>query len=180
MMKSSFRHWLVAALAAFTILAGCATPEAPKAPPAPPPPPPAPAAPPPPVVAPSPPPKPEPPPPPVKTPAEEALAEGTALYDAGDYNGAIRKLRGSREIWAPDTPAPVQVEAHKITAFSYCVSGRRSPCRAQFDALLKLEPAFELTPAEAGHPVWGPVFVQSKKAAQAAARRRTKTAPTGR
>lgn len=122
--------------------------------------------------APAPAPAPAPPPPPVavKSPAEQRLAEGVALYDAGDYRGAIRKLQGSQEIWAKDTPAAVAIEAHKTLAFSLCVTGQRAACRRQFDALLKLDPAYELKPSEAGHPQWGPVFVQAKRAANAPAR----------
>src|SRR5215831_3749398 len=42
----------------------------------------------------------EPPPPPPPTPGERALAEGIALYDAGDFNGAIKRLLGAKEIWS--------------------------------------------------------------------------------
>jgi len=171
MNTPSGRSAIAAALLA-AILAGCAAPEPAQAPAVQPPPaapaPAPPAPPPPPVVEPPPPP---PPPEPVKTPAQKSVAEAIALYDAGNYNGAIRTLRASRDIWSPDTPAAVKIEAHKYTAFSYCVTGRLGPCRAQFDALLRLDRSFELSPAEAGHPLWGPVFVQAKKAAQAGSRR---------
>ena len=51
-----------------------------------------------------------------------------------------------------------QVIAHKYLAFIHCVSGREQQCRDEFKKALTIDPAFELTPAEAGHPVWGPIF----------------------
>lgn len=161
-----------AMLAASMILAACASP-APQPAPTPPPPPA------PPVVAPQPVPKPAPlppppPPKPVVRPADARLAEGIALYDAGDYNGALRKLQGATEIWEPDSGSAVKISARKYMAFSYCVTGRRTPCRRQFDALLKLDLGYTLSAAEAGHPSWGPVFVQAKRAAEAAAKRTRK------
>jgi hypothetical protein len=32
------------------------------------------------------------------------------------------------------------------------------PCRDEFRAALDIDPSMQLEPAEAGHPVWGPVF----------------------
>lgn len=94
-------------------------------------------------------------------PGEQRLAEGVALYDQGKFAAAIRKLQTSREIWA-DEPA-TRIAAYKYLAFSHCVLNRRQPCRRAFDALLKLDPGFDLTAAEIGHPLWGPVFRQAKQ-----------------
>jgi tetratricopeptide (TPR) repeat protein len=93
-------------------------------------------------------------------PGQLALRDGIEAYDNGDYNGAIKKLRAA-EI-AKSSKAN-QLVAIKYTAFSYCVSGRPRLCRQQFDKALKLDPAFELESAEAGHPLWGPVFARAKK-----------------
>jgi hypothetical protein len=38
------------------------------------------------------------------------------------------------------------------------VSKRTGECRTQFRRAFEADPAFDLTPAEAGHPTWGPVF----------------------
>jgi len=92
--------------------------------------------------------------------ASPGLKEGIALYDNGDYNGAIKRL-GSADVAAG--PKAVQLEALKYTAFSYCVTSRQSLCRQQFDKALKLDAAFDLDPGEHGHPLWGPVFVRLKK-----------------
>jgi len=111
-----------------------------------------------------------PPPPPAETtPAPpplaadlQAMKDGLALYDAGDYNGAIKRL-GSPDIWSGHNK-DLQVNALKIMAFSYCVTSRTQLCRQQFDRALKLDPTFNLSPGEIGHPIWGPVFLKSKNA----------------
>ena len=103
------------------------------------------------------------PPAPVISPDVQALKDGTALYDAGDYNGAVKKLSGANEIWNGHNK-DVQLSALKIMAFSYCVTSRAQLCRQQFDKALKLDPAFNLSPGEIGHPIWGPVFLKSKNA----------------
>jgi Tfp pilus assembly protein PilF len=56
-----------------------------------------------------------------------------------------------------------EVTAHKYLAFIYCVTKRDRQCRAHFRIALELNPQFELTPAEAGHPMWGPVFRSAKE-----------------
>jgi hypothetical protein len=95
-------------------------------------------------------------------PGRQKLAEGVALYEAGDFVGAIRALNAP-EIGRSD--ATTRIEANKYLAFSYCVTNRRTLCRRSFDRVLAIDPAFALKPAEAGHPLWGPVFVQARKAA---------------
>jgi hypothetical protein len=113
----------------------------------------------------------EPLPPPIPTPGESALEAGMALYDAGDFNGAIKRLRGAKEIWTDSTTLATanKVAAHKYLAFSYCVTKRRTQCRQQFVDALKLDPAFSLEPAEKTHPIWGPEFERAKKQASAPA-----------
>lgn len=170
-------HRGAAVLAIAWLLSACATqPQSPapvapapvQAPTAPPPaPPPAPA-----VVEPAPPP---PPPPPVqavpaKRPSELALRSAIDLYEDGKFDEAARAIQNAREIWS-DPEKEVRIEAHKIAAFSYCVTNRRTQCRRQFDALLRIEPGFQLKPTEAGHPLWGPVFQQAKRASDARKKR---------
>jgi len=112
-----------------------------------------------------------PPPPRVPTPGERALDEGIALYDAGDFNGAIKRLLGAKEIWTDAAPVSTanKVSAHKYIAFSYCVTKRRTQCRKQFVDALKLDPAFGLEATEKTHPIWGPEFERAKKEASASA-----------
>jgi len=93
----------------------------------------------------------------------QAFNEGNALYNDGNYNGAIRKLSGATEIWTGNNKA-LQLNALKTMAFSYCVTSRTQLCRQQFERALKLDPGFDLMPNEIGHPIWGPVFQKAKKA----------------
>ena len=93
--------------------------------------------------------------------AKSALNAGIALYDQGDYAGAVKKLASSGEIWKADKD--LQLKAMKHMAFSYCVTSQPGPCRHQFDRAFKLDPAFDLAPGEKGHPLWGPVFERAKK-----------------
>ena len=90
-----------------------------------------------------------------------ALREGIKLYEDGDYNAAIRKL-SSREITS--SPVSTRVTALKYTAFSYCVTSRPNQCQQAFEKALRLDPKFELSAGEHGHPVWGPVFAKAKSA----------------
>lgn len=101
------------------------------------------------------------------SPAQAALTEGMELYDKGDFNGAIKKLSGSTDIWNADKN--LQLSALKTMAFSYCVSSRQTLCRQQFEKALKLDPNFDLEPGEKQHPLWAPVFEQAKKRVAAAA-----------
>lgn len=87
--------------------------------------------------------------------AGDALRAGIRDYEEGRYLEAFRSLRGALE----EGLAPKErVQAHKYIAFIYCVSNRPRDCREEFRKALAVEPAFQLDPAEAGHPIWGPVF----------------------
>lgn len=93
----------------------------------------------------------------------QALNEGIALYNDGDYNAAIAKLGNAPAIWGMQKKS-TQLTALKYMAFSYCVSSRAAQCKQQFERALKLDPTFDLQPSEIGHPLWGPVFLRAKKA----------------
>ena len=90
------------------------------------------------------------------------LQEGVRLYNEGDYNGAIRRL-SARDV--NNGPLTTRLTALKYMAFSYCVTSRPAPCRQAFDRALRLDPSFDLSPGEHGHPLWGPVFTAAKQAA---------------
>ena len=98
---------------------------------------------------------------PVLAPDQQALKEGIDLYNNGDYNAAIKKL-ASADIAAGGSKAN-QLTALKYTAFSYCLTSRQTLCRQSFEKAFKLDPAFDLAPGEAGHPLWGPMFARAKK-----------------
>lgn len=77
-------------------------------------------------------------------------------YEDGDYKAAGRAFKA-----ALDTGLPTGAEraiAHKHLAFIACVGNRRVACRNEFRSAFAADPTFDLTPAEVGHPMWGPVF----------------------
>ncbi len=88
--------------------------------------------------------------------AEQDLAAGIRQYQEHNYSEAARSLQASLD--AGLSSKSDQVKAHKHLAFIHCVSARERQCRDEFRKALKIDPAFELDPAEAGHPNWGPVF----------------------
>lgn len=147
-----------AVVGALTLLVGCAQP--PQQPATVPPPVlPVPALPP---AAPPAPPPPAPAPEPVSVielssrPAEQALLAGIRAYEDGQYAQAEKRLTSALKLGlaAPKDRAA----AHKTLAFLYCSSKRQKPCEEAFRAARAADPDFELTKAEAGHPLWGPVY----------------------
>ncbi|CAN7314711.1 TssQ family T6SS-associated lipoprotein [Massilia sp. LjRoot122] len=91
-----------------------------------------------------------------------ALREGIALYNDGDFNGAIKRLNSGD---MNGGSVRNRVSALKYSAFSYCVTNRPVPCRQAFERALRLDPAFDLAPGEQGHPLWGPQFAKAKQGA---------------
>jgi Tfp pilus assembly protein PilF len=87
------------------------------------------------------------------------LEEGIRQYEEGNYRVASRRLQFALE---EGLPRAERVSAHKYLAFIACVSGQQLTCREEFAIALELDPAFELEPAEAGHPIWGPVYKSVK------------------
>lgn len=86
---------------------------------------------------------------------EPALAAGIRLYEEGKYPEASESLHGA--LYQGLSGAD-RVRAHKYLAFINCVSSRPAACREEFHRALAIDPGLELTAAEAGHPIWGPVF----------------------
>ncbi|KWD11539.1 type VI secretion protein [Burkholderia ubonensis] len=98
---------------------------------------------------------------PTQSAARAAVDSARAAYAAGDYGRTIAILGRAREIDGADVDT--QVAAHKLLAFSYCVTNRVATCRAEFSKILDLNPRFELSPAEKGHPIWGPAFETARR-----------------
>jgi hypothetical protein len=97
--------------------------------------------------------------PPTPRKAEQELEWGIRNYEEGRYQNAAGNFQNALDVGAP---VGVQLSAHKYLAFIYCISGEKLACRGEFKKLLSLNPKFELSPAEAGHPTWGPVFREVK------------------
>ncbi|TLP78308.1 hypothetical protein FEA48_03670 [Pseudomonas nitroreducens] len=87
--------------------------------------------------------------------AQQAFDEATRSYEAGDYAAAEEQFL-TPKLWSVDSP--LQVQALKYLAFSYCVTERPNQCRFAFERAVQINPSFRLERAEAGHPLWGPVF----------------------
>lgn len=90
-----------------------------------------------------------------KNEGEPQLAAGVSSYENGNYAQSARELQAALDAGLSN---PDQVRAHKYLAFINCVSGRQTACRNEFRKAVAIDPDFELAPAEAGHPIWGPVF----------------------
>jgi len=100
--------------------------------------------------------------------AQQELAGGVASYENGSYRPAARQLQSALALGLEARAD--QARAHKFLAFINCVDGRERQCREEFRKALDADPAFDLTPAEAGHPTWGPVFRKLKAAGKPAAK----------
>ncbi len=98
---------------------------------------------------------------PFQSKAEQALSDGIKEYEDGDYKDAQASLRSALDHGL--TSKVDQVKAHKYLAFIHCASNREKQCREEFRKTLDIDPAFDLTPAESGHPIWGPVFRSVKR-----------------
>ena len=104
--------------------------------------------------------------------AQQTLASGIESYENGSYKAAAKQLQNALTLGL-NVPAE-QARAHKYLAFMHCVAGRTSACRTEFSKALAADPSFDLTPAESGHPTWGPVFRKLKTAADKPAAKPTK------
>ncbi len=94
-------------------------------------------------------------------PAERALMGAMRAYDDGDYAAVERQANEAMKLGLR-SPRDVAT-AHKLRAFVYCTSNRLAACEAEFRAARAAYPAFVLSRAEAGHPVWGPVYLKSRQ-----------------
>jgi len=88
--------------------------------------------------------------------AEEGLALGMRQYELGDFEAARRHLAAALDHGLLSRSE--QSAARKHLAFIHCISGREPECRDEFRKAIEIDPGFRLTPAEAGHPIWGPVY----------------------
>jgi Tfp pilus assembly protein PilF len=90
---------------------------------------------------------------------QAALDAGVKQYEEGDYADSAKSLAAALDQGLNERG---QVRARKYLAFISCASNRIAACRDEFRKALAIDPSFELAPAEAGHPIWGPVFRQLK------------------
>jgi len=96
--------------------------------------------------------------------AQLELASGIESYENGSYKPAAKQLQNALTL---GLKAPTeQARAHKYLAFMLCVGNRITACRDEFRKAIAADPGFDLSPAESGHPVWGPVFRKLKTAGE--------------
>lgn len=96
--------------------------------------------------------------------ARSHYQQGLANYRESKFDSALANLAAAL---ASGTLAPAEASnARKHVAFIHCAAGRELPCREQFHAILQSDPAFDLAPAESGHPQWGPVWRSVKGATE--------------
>ena len=88
------------------------------------------------------------------------LVAGIQRYEDGKYAEAATRLQAAL---AEGLSSADEVKAHKYLAFIHCVSRREKLCRAEFRKALDKDPGLQLEAAEAGHPIWGPVFRSVKE-----------------
>jgi Tfp pilus assembly protein PilF len=87
--------------------------------------------------------------------AHVLFASGLRQYEAGEYAEAAESLNAAL---TSGLPARERTSAHKHLAFIYCSAELEPACASEFRKALIADPGMELDDAEAGHPVWGPVF----------------------
>jgi hypothetical protein len=89
-------------------------------------------------------------------PAEHALLAGVVAYDSAQYPEAERQLGRALELGLASPKD--RAAANKYLAFIYCTSARTTECETAFRVARIADPSFALSRAEAGHPMWGPVY----------------------
>jgi hypothetical protein len=89
-------------------------------------------------------------------PAERAFLNAMRLYEEGQHERAETLFRRALSDGLKD-PHDVAM-ANKHLAFIACAYNRPVECETAFRAAFAADPAFRLTDAEVGHPLWGPVY----------------------
>ena len=89
-------------------------------------------------------------------PAERAFLNAMRLYEEGQHEGAEVLFRRALSDGLRDRHDVAM--ANKHLAFIACAYNRPVDCETAFRAAFAADPAFRLTDAEVGHPIWGPVY----------------------
>lgn len=112
----------------------------------------------------------------ILTAGEKLISEAMQSYEAAEY---VKSVKGFQDALKETLSLNDQITAHKFSAFSFCLSNRTSLCRQEFGKILALKADFDLLPAEAGHPSWGPSFrnAKARQKSVAAAKPATTIAP---
>lgn len=87
---------------------------------------------------------------------EQLMVKGIKSYEEGEYKSAAKNLQDALNIGLPRKTD--SAKAHKFLAFIACSSNDTKRCRDEFRKAFEDDPKFTLDAAEAGHPVWGPIY----------------------
>ena len=93
-------------------------------------------------------------------PAEKALLDGLKAYEDARYEAAQQSFVEALGLGLA-SPRD-RAEAHKRLAFIDCAASRLAECEQQFREARLADPAFALDRAEAGHPIWGLVYLKTQ------------------
>ena len=88
--------------------------------------------------------------------AEAAFQSGLTDYASGQLESSATYFREALRLGL--TQKKEEIEAHKYLAFIECSLRHMTTCREEFQIAFSLDPDFELSRSEAGHPMWGPVY----------------------
>jgi hypothetical protein len=91
---------------------------------------------------------------------EHMLNNGIRNFEDGNYSVAMTIFQDVVD--DKDATKEIKITSFKYLAFIHCISDREKMCRESFKKALEIDSDFNLTPAEAGHPVWGSVFISMK------------------
>lgn len=94
------------------------------------------------------------------SPTEHILNNAIGSFEDGNYVASMTSLQ--KLVGNSAATKKEKLQAYKYLAFIHCISSREKMCRESFEKAFALDPGFSLTQAEAGHPVWGPVFSSVK------------------
>lgn len=99
-------------------------------------------------------------------PAERSFLNAMRFYEEGQHERAEVLFRRALAEGLKDSNDVAMADKH--LAFIACAYNRPAECETAFRAAFAADPNFQLTDAEVGHPIWGPVY--KRVAAEQAAR----------
>lgn len=99
-------------------------------------------------------------------PAERSFLHAMRFYEEGQHERAEVLFRRALAEGLKDSNDVAMADKH--LAFIACAYNRPAECETAFRAAFAADPNFQLTDAEVGHPIWGPVY--KRVAAEQAAR----------
>ena len=87
-----------------------------------------------------------------------SLGKPWANLDAAETIRKLKEELDAKGLKSKDD----QVRAMKHMAFALCLQNKITACRAEFLKIYEVDPNFDLSPAEAGHPSWTKTFAAAK------------------